>query len=374
MFNRNPNPGRLGASLLRALAGAALVSAFVPLATSVSAREKLSALAVFPVENLSGGAIPGAHVRQYFIDKLAAQGVSVLGTARLDAFMTQHRVRYAAGIDVPTAEALRTETNVQGIVVPSFELSSNAVPPKVALIVRIVSITGDPTVVWADDAGLAGDDAPGLFELGMVNDYQKLLARALDRVSRSLLSYLATGEIRKVKAASKFRPKGAFDDIALDPGRSNSVAVVPFVNLSGRRNAGDVLTLLFMRHLSAFPHVRVVDSGVVRQQLLAARIIMDGGPSLRDAETIAALIDADYVVGGRVTRYEDVEGAGGRTRVEFSTVLIARKTRKVVWSSDSYNAGSDGVHFFERGTSKTAHAMATQMVRRTAEMIAGRER
>jgi TolB-like protein len=134
-----------------------------------------------------------------------------------------------------------------------------------------------------------------------------------------------------------------------------------------------VLTLLFIRHLSAFPQLRVVDSGVVRQQLLAARIIMDGGPSLRDAETIAALIDADFVLGGRVTRYQDYQGAGGRTRVEFSTVMIERKTRRVVWSSDSYNDGRDGVRFFERGTSRTAHSMATQMVGLTTERIARRE-
>lgn len=149
---------------------------------------------------------------------------------------------------------------------------------------------------------------------------------------------------------------------------------MPFVNLSDRRNAGDVLTLLFMRHLSGVPAFRVLDSGVVRQQLLEARIIMDGGPSLRDAETLAALIDADFVLGGRVTRYLDYEGAGGRTRVEFSTVVIERKTRKVVWSSDSYNEGMDGVRFFERGASRTAHAMATQMVRLTTDRMTRRER
>lgn len=357
------------------IAGAALLAAAVVLPASADAREKLSALAVFPVENLSGGSVPADEVRQYLIDSLAAQGIQVLGAARLDAFMTQHRVRYAAGIDVPTADALRTETGVQGVVIASIELSNDVVPPKVALVVRVVSITGVPSVIWADDAGLAGDDAPGFFELGMVNDYQELLGRALRRVSGSLLAFLATGEAnRKVKTASKFRPKSAFREIALDAGRTYTVAVVPFVNLSDRRNAGDVLTLLFMRHLSSFPQLRVVDAGVVRQQLLEARIIMDGGPSLRDAETVAALIDADFVIGGRVTRYQDYEGTGGTTRVGFSTVLIERKSRRVVWSSDSYNEGMDGVRFFERGASRTAHTMATQMVRLTAEMIARRER
>jgi TolB-like protein len=142
------------------------------------------------------------------------------------------------------------------------------------------------------------------------------------------------------------------------------VAVVPFFNLSERRNAGEILALHFIRHLSAFRQFRVVDAGVARQPLLDARIIMDGGLSISDAETVAALIEADFVLAGRVLRYEDYDGPAGRIGVDFSTVLIERKSRKVVWSSDSYNDGS----------TKTAHAMATQMVRLTTELIAGRDR
>jgi len=60
--------------------------------------------------------------------------------------------------------------------------------------------------------------------------------------------------------------------------------------------------------------------------------------------------------------------------VEFSTVLIERGSRKVVWASDSYNDGDEGFRFFERGISRTAHTMATQMVRLATEMIAGGDR
>jgi TolB-like protein len=375
MFGRNPRDTPRRSLLVHPLAAAAFACVALMLSKPVCGQPQLSTVAVFPVENLSGGLAPVDEIRQYLMETIAAHGVTVLGPARLDAFMTQHRVRYAAGIDAPTAEALRAETGVDAIVLASIELSSEAPPPKLALIVRLVSIVSEPTVVWAEDAGLAGDDAPGLFELGLVNDYQQLLAKALNRVSESLLARIVTGEtLVKMKAASKFRPKNAFREITLDRDRTYSVAVVPFVNLSDRRNAGDVLTLLFMRHLSAFPQLRVVDSGVVRRQLLEARIIMDGGPSLRDAETIAALIDADFVLGGRVTRYQDYEGAGGKTRVEFSTVMIERKSRRVVWSSDSSNEGTDGIRLFERGASKTAHAMATQMVRLTAAQIAQGDR
>lgn len=339
------------------------------------ASERIGAVAVFPVENLSGRAIPAAEVRQFLIDRFVGQGVSVLDDQALDAFIARHRVRYGAGIDPVTADLLKQETGAEGVVIASVETSSSDAPAKVAMFVRLISIQAAPVVVWAEDEGVAGDDAPGLFDLGLVNDYPAVLKRALDRLGRSLVSFLETGQPRTgLKRAAKFRPKSSYRALALEPGRPYSVAVVPFFNLSDRRNAGEILALLFIRHLAAFPQFRVLDTGVARRQLLDARIIMDGGLSISDAEMVASLIEADFVLAGRVLRYEDYDGPGGRTGVEFSTVLIERESRRVVWSSDSYNEGTDGLGLFERGRSRTAHAMATQMVRLTTELIAGRDR
>jgi len=340
-----------------------------------SAGERPAKVAVFPVQNLSGGSVPADEIRQVLIDRLAAGGVSVLDDGALEAFMTRRRVRYTAGIDTATADALRQETGVDGVVIASVELLSDLAPPKVALTARLVSIAAAPVVVWADDVGMAGDDAPGWLALRLVDDYQVLLERALDRLAGGLVTYLTTGETGPVReAASKFRPKMSYRKLVVEPGRTYSIAIVPFVNVSGRRNAGEILALLFMRQLSTFPQFRVIEPGVARRQLLDARIIMEGGLSLSDADTVGALVEADFVLGGRVLRYDDYEGAEGRTGVEFSVVLIERKSRRVVWSSSSYNDGNDGVRFFERGRSRTAHTMATQMARLTAELIAGRER
>jgi TolB-like protein len=342
--------------------------------TMVSAGERIAAVAVFPVDNLSGGTVPGEDLRRFLIDSLTSDGIRVLGDRELDQFMARHRVRYAAGLDGPTAAALAQEAGVDAVLIPAFELANQMPPPKVAVMARLISVKGTPSVIWADDAGLAGDDAPGLFGLGLVNDYEKLLSRAFSRLSESLLAYIKTGQFKEhLDGASKFKPKMWYRELSIEPHAPYAVAVVPFVNLTDRRNAGELLASLFMRHLSRRNQFRVIDTGVVRAELLNARIIMEGGLSVADAETVAALIDADFVLGGRVLRYADYEGAGGIAKVEFSTVLIDRKTRRVVWSSDSYNEGSDGVHFFERGGSKTAHVMATQMVRLTTDMIAGRE-
>lgn len=359
----------------RALRVGACLFALLLAAGRVLAAEPMSLVALFPVDNLSAEAVPAAEVQQYLARVLQAEGVKVLGQDALDEFMTRHRVRYAAGVDRQTARALREETGADGVLIASFELLSRLVAPKVALTARLVSVLHEtPQVIWADDVGLAGDDAPGWLGVGLVYDYDTLQARALEKLGRSLSSYVRTGEPGARRgAASKFQPRTAFRGHIGDPGTTYTVAVLPFFNLSARRNAGDIMALLFMRHLAAGPF-RVLDAGDVRDQLLRARVIMDGGISITDADIVGSVLEADYVLAGRVISYEDYDGPEVNPRVAFSTVLVERATRRVVWSSQSDNDGYDGVRFFGRGASRTAHTMASQMVRITTDMIAGGER
>ena len=331
-------------------------------------------VAVFPVENLSGGAIPETDIRQFLIDTLASDGVQVLDVAALESFFDRHRVRYTGGIDAPTAEALHAETGVERVLIATVEQSGTSMPPKFAVFVRLVSVDEVPIVVWADDVGMSGDQSPGWLDLGLVNDYEVLQRRALARLAASLRAFVKDGRLPQAKADKKFRPDAIYHPLVLEKGRVYSVAVMPFINLTDRNGAGDIMALLFMQHMSVFPQFKVRDAGVVRSQLLAARIIANGGVSLSDADTVGALVDADFILGGRVLRYDGSSGSASTVRVEFSTVLIERKSRKVVWSSDSHNDGREDVGFFERGASKTAHVMATQMVRLTADSMVGRGR
>ena len=174
-----PCPGLLAAAALLVLLAAAGMG-------TASARGRMATVAVFPVENLSGGGAPVGDIRQFVIERLSSAGVAVLGDEALESFMARHRVRYTAGIDAATAELLKREEGVDGVVFASLELFSELAPPKVALTVRLVSIAAAPVVVWADDAGLAGDDAPGVPGPGPGRRLQVLLTRALDRLSASL--------------------------------------------------------------------------------------------------------------------------------------------------------------------------------------------
>jgi TolB-like protein len=151
--------------------------------------------------------------------------------------------------------------------------------------------------------------------------------------------------------------------------RKYRVAIAPFFNRSERKYAGEIMVLHFIRQLKRFDNFEVIEPAMVRQELLNSRIIMQDGISLADADALFAGLDADLLVSGRVMDYQDYQGALGKPKVDFSSMVIERKSREVVWSSDSHNEGDDGVFLFDRGRVNTAHAMASQMVQRVGKMM-----
>jgi len=113
--------------------------------------------------------------------------------------------------------------------------------------------------------------------------------------------------------------------------------------------------------------LKVIEPGLVRQQLLRSRIIMHSGISLADADLIAHELNVDLILNGKVIDYQDYRGYSGVPKVDFSAQLIERQSREVVWSVKSHHQGDDGVFFFDWGRVNTAYAMASQMVQLAVE-------
>jgi TolB-like protein len=325
--------------------------------------EKRFQIAVFPIENLSGTLLPLKEIRQSAIDRLRAGGFPVLEEGTLENFMVRHRVRYTGGIDQGTAKAFKEETGAGAVLVTSVELYSDRVPPKIGLMARLVSTGDRPVILWMDGVGLAGDQSPGLLGLGLIQDPRVLREKALSTLWGSLTKYLSggKGEMGMQRVERKFSPKIVYRSFEISPGKKYTVAVVPFFNSSDRKNAGEILALHFVKELTKIEAFNVVEPGVVRQGLLNLRVIMDTGVSLTNADIIFDILNADLILSGKVLDYQDYQGASGTPKVNFSTLLIERKSRLIVWSSESRNQGDDGVVLFDWGKVNTAYKMTSQM-------------
>ncbi len=320
-------------------------------------------VAVFPVENLSGGTVPLAEIQRLLVGALTRRGLRVLDDAALERTVTKHRVRYTAGVEQAFAKALKQEAGVDWIVIPSLESYDTVNPPRVSLFARVVSTGDAPAVHWLDSTGMAGDDAPGILGVGLIEDPAALLGKALETLAGSLARSLPEAGVsaRTRSPAGKFRPKIVYRSDGLDPDRTYTVAVVPFFNRSETPNAGEIIALHMMRSLTASPGLRVVEPGIVREELLRFRIIMTDGVSLPETDTILNAVNADLVLNGEVLQYRDRLGPDGTPSVDFGVLFIERKSRRIVYSAYSHNSGNDRVFFFDRGRVNTAHAMTRQM-------------
>lgn len=343
-------------------------------------------IAVMPIENLSGTAVPLKEMMKSLRESLKSKGLGLLEEDVLEKFMEKHRVRYAGGLTQALGEAFLEETGTKAVLFPSIDHYDESAPPKIALTARMVSTGKKTAILWMDGAAMTGNDAPGILGIGRIDDPRVLWGKVKERVAASLADHLAERSPRGVRGAAggseshgleteKYLPKsfhrGTSKPVA--GGEKQLIAVLPFFNESTRRNAGEIMTLHFVRRLSERDEYEVVDPGVVRQALLTSRTIMEGGLSLPQADLLHVILGVDLVLTGIVFEYDDYSGPWGNPKVNFTARLYDTKTRQVEWSSISYNRGDDWVIFFNQGKVNTAHAVASGMARSVIETMAGRE-
>ena len=205
---------------------------------------------------------------------------------------------------------------------------------------------------------MAGDDTPGLLGRGLIDKPTTLRTKAIDRLVTGLMAGSGNDQ-----AGPSIVPASIFHSQPLDQGKRYSVAVLPFFNKSNRRYAGEILALHFIRELTRSERFSVTEPGLVRQELLQYRIIMEEGVSLSDAELVFGVMRVDLLLTGNVNDYEDIQGTFGAPKVDFTALMLNRDNRKAGWAVDAHAKGDDKVFLFDFGRLTTANALAAAMIR-----------
>ena len=319
-------------------------------------------VAVLPVENLSGGTAPLAALRRSLGETMAKSGLRVVPEEAIDRFIREHRIRYTGGVDVETSRSLKTQLQADAVLVTSLEYYTEEAPPKMALMARLVS-TGDRSeILWMESVALAGDEEPGILGLGLIGDPTSLRSKVLEQAGRSLDVWLAGGGTPD-GSGGRYGPRAVFAALGDQGDRIPVLAVLPFINQSTRKNAGEMAVLHLVKQLFDSGRFLVIEPGEVRNRMLQMRLIMEDGVALPQVDLMSRAMQVDYLVTGKVFEYQDYVGAVGSPKVDFSLQVIEGTEKKVVWSSKSYNEGNDGVFFYDWGRTYTASALAQRMTR-----------
>lgn len=325
-------------------------------------------LAVLPIHNLSGAPAPVALLDDAAGRALRARGLHVIDREDLERFLARHRLRHTGGIDEATARAARDELGADAVVVTTLYQYARTRPPRLAVGMRLISAGDGAHLMWADTAARAGDEAPGLLDLGVIGSAGELHGPVLGRLSASLASYLRARRPSAIgcRRERRFAPRTAFRAPALTSPSRRSVAVLPFVNHTARARAGEVIADAAIRQLQAAHGLEVIEPGVVRRTMLATRFVLAGGIDLSQARLLLDVLDAETILIGDVFEFDE----DARTpTIGFSLLLLDRKTDRVLWRSSSYNHGDDGVFFFELGRVGTAAELACRMLAATVDAM-----
>lgn len=357
---------RVGVGAAVALAAAALACAGAPRVRAPGSMRVL----LLPVYNLSGGRAPGKELLAPIATGLARAGLDVVEGEPVEDFLSRHRMRHVGGIDGAAAKAARDELGVDAVVVTTIQYYAPASPPKLALTMRLVSADENPVILWMDGTFRSGDDSPGLLGLGRIGSMEKLQDKALSDLTRSLADASRRGfpSVPPCESEPRFRPVVAYGSPRLDPNATYSVAVLPFVDHTARRGAGEEVALEFVRQLASVPGLRVLEPGVVRERLIRYRIIAEGGASRETARMLRGSLESDLIVAGSVLAFQDAGGAGVPI-VEFDALLLETHTSEVIWESASKAKGDDGVHYAKIGAVNTASDLTCRMARSVADGI-----
>ena len=327
-----------------------------------------SRIAFLPLENLSGVKAPLQQIGTDYVAMLKTAGLQMLGEERLNNFMRKHRMRYTGGIGLKLSTAFRDEEGVDAVIITSLESYEEGPPPKIALTSRLVLCGEIPKIAWIEGVGITGADSPGLLSLGRINQMEKLREKALGMLLTSLEDYLAGRPRADKKKFGEMEPHDYYLASDFNAKAPYRVAVVPFLNAYARRNAGFVIPLHLINALSKHENLDIVEPGLVREQLLKYRLIMQAGPSLAISDALAheRSLHADLILSGYVFDYQDRSGI---PKVDFSTRLFSGPGRKIVWWSRRYATGDDGVYFFDIGRYRSTHIMMKEMAQAIDSII-----
>ncbi|HZZ85215.1 MAG TPA: hypothetical protein VFE30_11810 [Anaeromyxobacteraceae bacterium] len=321
-------------------------------------------LALLPMLNLSGGPAPAKELTLALRQRLAERGITLVPDAAVRKALASRRLRYTGAVDRELAAALREETGASGVIVPTLELYFQQPPYRLALSARLVATGPEPEIRWIDSFAGTGRDDPGLLGARVLGSMERVRELAFDRLATSLATALDHPRPRAPCAGARgIAPNRAFRAPFLADEARRTIAVLPFVNETTRRDAGEVAALRFLGPLVADGSVRVVEPGVVRQELLAYRFGALGGVSLDDARALLELLHADLVLSGTVRTFADAAGSTGAPSVDLSVYVLDRQTTELGWSSTSSATGEDGVYFFGLGRVSTASALTCKLAK-----------
>lgn len=151
------------------------------------------------------------------------------------------------------------------------------------------------------------------------------------------------------------------------------LAILPFENLSGAENAGEILTSNFQTLLSGIDRFTVAEPGDVYDGLRRFRIRSGTRISRGEMDSLATALQLDFLFIGSVVEYDERDDRflGVVPTVSYNCRLVDCRTGNTVWVAASNGRGDKGEIAFGIGAIRSADNLALALTKETVKEISG---
>ncbi|RJX35039.1 MAG: penicillin-binding protein activator LpoB [Desulfurivibrio sp.] len=135
-------------------------------------------------------------------------------------------------------------------------------------------------------------------------------------------------------------PPNDFTNQTMDFSAIQSVAVLPFLNLTSDDQAAERVRDSFMGMLLATEAFYVLPSGEVNRGISRAGLRTPQTPSAEEAKSISTILEVDAVITGVLREYGTVRsGSAEANLVSLSLQMLETEKGTVIWSASSTQGG-----------------------------------
>ena len=314
-----------------------------PAAVIEDGREKI---VVLPFDNLSKEINAIKKIMPEVRQRLEDRGLHVIDEDVLSDFLCDRRVRDTGYISKKIAQEVGREMKAKTILAGSIVSFSSKGTPKIGILARLIdSSTG--MILWADYASVSGDDYFVLFELGIINEIEELVPKALDKLFASFST-----DISKKNTESVQR-----------------IAVMPFKNMSDFPNAGKIVTYMFLVELLKDPAFEPIEYGEIRRLCVKLRIRKKGELEFKNIKALSETLGTHGILLGSVDDYAYESKTSSVPKVGITARLLDARENRILWYNSLQLSGEEDIIAFDWGSVRQVDKLAYKAVSELVEKI-----
>jgi TolB-like protein len=303
-------------------------------------------IALFPLENLTDDKNAVIDIMPVLKSQLERKGLEIVDDDSLTKFLLKERVRSTGYVFRDIVQKMGKELNVKATLIGSITSYDPLKNPQAGIVARLID-SSSGVVLWANQASATGEDFTKILGLGTVKTMDRLIPIVVDR----LLSSFSTSLPHKEKELT------------------HRIAVMPFQNKSKHKDAGMVVTYMFLGEVFKHAGYEPVEYGEIRRLTLDHRIRHRGELDYKNIEGLSEALGVDGIVVGTVELFSDGLDTSSPPEVAISARLINARKSRILWSESIQVKGDEGVIALDWGRIRAIDSVANKAVTKLIQQM-----